>query len=445
MRWTMPIPHDIPLPLPIDRVLLQAVIILLFLAHIVFVNLMVGGALFAVVFEAIGRRRPHFDALAREITKTITVNKSLAVVLGVGPLLAINLLYTIPFYSANALTGHAWISIVPLVAVAFLILYAYKYSWDRLAGHTAMHMAIGAAGLAILLVVPTIFLANINLMLFAQRWTQIRGFASALNLPNVWPRYAHFLLACIAVNALFMLGYFTRRGFPVEAKFQQLSRSGLRKLFYAIAGGASLLQLFAGPIVLVTLPRDGLSLTLYIIVATGATLAVTMIGLMWWELLSPREVVGRFFVPVVALLMLTGSCMGFGRHVYREQATADLREQMTRRTQDFAYAAVAADWRAKHGMVQENLPLGPRVFRDSCSSCHAVERVLVGPSVREIATLYEGNPAGIVAWAKAPGKKRSGFPAMPALAFPDTHLRAAAEHMLVIGSATSQPASQPSQ
>jgi len=47
----------------------------------------------------------RYDALAQRIGATITVNKSLAVVLGVGPLLCINLLYTLYFYSANALTG----------------------------------------------------------------------------------------------------------------------------------------------------------------------------------------------------------------------------------------------------------------------------------------------------------------------------------------------------
>jgi hypothetical protein len=143
--------------------------------------------------------------LAHEITKTVTVNKSLGVVLGVGPLLAINVLYTIYFYSANALTGYVWISIVPLVATAFLILYAHKYSWDRLAGSKRLHMAIGWAGVAILLFVPLIFLTNINLMLFPERWTQVKGFASALVLPNVLPRFLHFLLACLAVTALFRL------------------------------------------------------------------------------------------------------------------------------------------------------------------------------------------------------------------------------------------------
>ena len=92
-----PLPVDIPLPLPADSVLLQALLVLLFLWHILFVNLMVGGSLLTVAFQIIGRRRPDFDRLARAVAGTVTVNKSLAVVMGVGPLLAVNVYYTVYF------------------------------------------------------------------------------------------------------------------------------------------------------------------------------------------------------------------------------------------------------------------------------------------------------------------------------------------------------------
>ena len=46
-----PLPIDIPLPLPADSVLLQTLLVLLFLWHILFVNLMVGGSLLTVAFQ----------------------------------------------------------------------------------------------------------------------------------------------------------------------------------------------------------------------------------------------------------------------------------------------------------------------------------------------------------------------------------------------------------
>ena len=120
----LPLPKDFLLPLPASPVDLQLAIVLLFLAHILFVNLMLGGALLTLFYEVRGLRRPELDRLAHRIAHTVTVNKSLAVVLGVGPLLVMNALYGLWFYTANSLTGRAWIMIVPLVITAFLLLYA---------------------------------------------------------------------------------------------------------------------------------------------------------------------------------------------------------------------------------------------------------------------------------------------------------------------------------
>jgi cytochrome c len=82
---------------------------------------MIGSSVLTFWYEVRGRQNKDYDLLAREIAATITVNKSLAVVFGVAPLLSINVLYTLYFYSANAITGNIWISIVPWVAVSFLL------------------------------------------------------------------------------------------------------------------------------------------------------------------------------------------------------------------------------------------------------------------------------------------------------------------------------------
>lgn len=61
---------------------------------------MVGGSLFTVFYQWKGKTDQRFDELANLVAKTLTVNKSLAVVLGVGPLLCLNVLYT-TFFTAR--------------------------------------------------------------------------------------------------------------------------------------------------------------------------------------------------------------------------------------------------------------------------------------------------------------------------------------------------------
>lgn len=98
--------------------------------------------------------------MAQDLAGTITVNESIAVVLDVGLLLAINTLYTLYFYTANALTVEVWIAIIPLVFMAFLLTYAHKYLWGRLP--LGLHLATIAVVVVIFAFVPLIFLTNIT-------------------------------------------------------------------------------------------------------------------------------------------------------------------------------------------------------------------------------------------------------------------------------------------
>ena len=220
LQINTPVPKDIPLPLPLPEWLLVTLLIVSFLFHIIFINLMVGGSLVTLWAQIKGLKDKRFDNFAHEIAKTITVNKSLAVVLGVAPLLSINTLYTVYFYSANALTGFAWILIIPLVTIAFLLTYLHKYTWYSLEKNKTIHIGIMALAVLNFLVIPLIFLTNVNLMMFPEKWGTVKGFISALLLPNVFPRYFEFLGACIAVTGIFIVWYNGRKNYPVETIYQ---------------------------------------------------------------------------------------------------------------------------------------------------------------------------------------------------------------------------------
>jgi cytochrome c len=431
-----PIPADLPLPLPVPMWFLQFGIVALFLLHILFVNLMVGGAILTITFEIAGLVKPKYDQLAQSIAHTITANKSLAVVLGVGPLLVINLLYTLYFYSANALTGVAWGMVIPGVTMAFLLSYLHKFSWDRMRNHKILHIAIGALYLLIFLTIPLIFLSNINLMLFPDRWADVHGFLSALQLQNVLPRYFHFLLACLAVTGLFLVVYLTRRGYPTEEKLPDFERPELRRMFYGLAFGATLGQAIAGPLLLLTLPAPGMSYILLLIILGGVTCAGIFMYLIWKEMNAERTRIGRHFAAIFLLITATVLFMGYGRHFYREVAINRHKEKVSAATTAFVAESVAANIREQTGLGQTFDSPGERVYVTVCASCHALDSVVVGPSIREIAGIYADDTTGIVEWSKAPGKKREGFIQMPAFGnLPESDLYAVAEYMLEMDAA----------
>ena len=430
----MPVPRDFPLPLPASSGDLQIAIVVLFLAHLLFVNLMVGGVLLCLAAEIRGLWRRPYDILAEKIAATVTVNKSLAVVLGVGPLLVINALYGLWFYTANSLTGRAWIMIVPVVTTAFLLLYLHKYSWRALADRKGLHIAIGATGAALLLIVPLVFLSNINLMLFPDRWLDVEGFLSALVLPNVLPRFVHFVLASVAIAALFVAGWLCRRHLDFEAELPGLDRRQVKRELLSVALGATALQLLAGPLLLLTLPPHGLSWTLAGTLTVAVSAALVALVLLWRESGAEGPLSVRYW-SIVALLGCTVVLMGLTRHLYREQAIADHRELVAAHTAAFRSAAVGAEMRRAAGVprlgdAEAAASPGERIFRATCMACHDVDSRRVGPPLTEIVDIYAGNPDGLIAWVKAPGRKRDGYQQMPPITMQEAQYRDVATYIL---------------
>lgn len=430
-----PIPRDIDLPLPLDEWTLKFLLVILFLAHIFFINLMLGGAVLSVIFEMVGRKFPHYDALGKKISETVTVNKSIAVVLGVGPLLCINLAYTTHFYSANALTGLAWISVIPLVIIAFLLAYLHKYTWDKWTGEKKpTHILVGLSAALIFLFVPLIFLANINLMLFPADWQGVRGFFSSLRVGNVFPRYFHFLTASLAVTSLILAWWYGRKKYPVEKFLPGFTHEGLRRLFYRLTFYATAAQLVFGPLLLFTLPYEGITTWLLIIVGLVIILAIGILHLLRREIKVPNEKIGRMFIPVLLTLTLVVLLMGTARHLYREACLVEHTRLIADRSQSFQANVIGTQMRLAAGLdagaAVGGGPTGEKLFIN-CAACHALNKVLAAPSLVEVYSLYKDNPEGIVTWAKNPGKKRPEFAPMPSFAhLGDEKLRLVADYIL---------------
>ncbi|MFY8003556.1 MAG: cytochrome C, partial [Chitinophagaceae bacterium] len=372
-----PVPRDIPLDLPLPEWLLVILLVFSFLLHIVFVNLMLGGTILSLWSQIKGLKNEEYHNLAHEIARTITVNKSLAVVLGVAPLLSINTLYTIYFYSANALTGIMWIAIIPLVTVAFLLTYLNKYTWKVLDKNRALSIAIIALATAIFLFIPLIFLTNVNLMLFPEKWGTVKGFLDALLLPNVFPRYFHFILSSLSVTGLFLFWYIGRKNYPFEKYFKVFSKNELQKKFYSLTLAASVAQFIIGPLVLLTLPTKGFGWNLILVILTGAAIALPAIWWMWKAINGPIEDIGSNFWKVVSCLTVTVLFMGSGRHIYRANALEPHRNLVKAKTLQFKELSK----QARENPEEEKIELaidtslgevakGAAIFTQYCTACH---------------------------------------------------------------------------
>lgn len=66
-------------------------------------------------------------------------------------------------------------------------------------------------------------------------------------------------------------------------------------------------------------------------------------------------------------------------------------------------------------LVLQAAPDGAQLFTTNCAACHMPDQKVVGPSLVEIRTLYNGKPKDFVKWCVAPQKKRADAIEMPSM------------------------------
>jgi len=420
LQVNTPVPKDIPLDLPLPEWLLVILLVVSFLLHIIFINLMVGGSIVTLWAQIKGLKNKEYDVFAHEVAKTITVNKSMAVVLGVAPLLSINTLYTIYFYSANALTGIVWIMIIPLVSIAFLLTYLHKYTWSNLEKHKGIHISIIAASVAIFLFIPMIFLVNVNLMMFPEKWCSVQGFLSALALPNVIPRYFEFLGACIAVTGIFLVWYNNRKSYNIDEIYTTFTRSSIKKIGYSIATIGLGIQIVFGVIVLFTLPAKGIGYDIIGIMIVGGSLLAYALWYSYQSIIGEDKNLDLHFKKILISMLVFMVLYGGSRQMYRHNSLEKHQELVQAHTTEFQRLSKEA--RENPVVETEELAIdeslgdlakGSAVFGQYCTACHKPNDVLVGPPISEMADIYKNDKPGLINWIKKPGKKRPDFSQMP--------------------------------
>lgn len=350
------IPPDIELVIPGNVGFFEFLLVLSFLIHIIFVNITIGSSSMAVYQEIKGirTRKLEDDKLAFQLATHTSILKSIAVVLGVAPLLLVSVIYTQYFYPSTILIGKAWLSLLIILAVAFLLLYAYKFTWDKMKDHPTkkrIHVLFGLSGSLLLLFVPLIFIVNVVSMLYPEMWEGANGFFHSLAYyPQIWPRYFHFILASFAI-AGFYAYYWNNRlqkkaGDDDVDDVKQLvtekgKRLGLQVLIVTTAlqflFGFLLLFSFESNIRLLYLGDDLLLTTLLIV-----SLLTTGLLLYFLYLLMAKDKRKYLFMSAVSFVIILAA-MGWMRHELRETYLNPYLDENQRTTSIEMIETIASD------------------------------------------------------------------------------------------------------
>ncbi len=331
-----PVPNDLGLAIPGNMPVFEGLIVIGFILHLIYVNIVVAGSVYAVLFEIRGilKRDKVSDGLGLQLATLVSIHKSIAVVLGVAPLLIISTIYTQFFYPSTILIGKWWLMLIPLLIISFLLLYVYKYMWDKWQNRKRLHLSFGIAGALILLFVTLLFITNVASMLHPELWSGSKGFFDSLfRYPTIWQRYFHFMAASFAIIGMYMYWWGKRKGREKEDPVYRLATKfgkGSAFLF-------TLLQLIAGPILLLSMNSEvrasflgGSAFHTSLLTISVAFALVLIVLLYRLYKVDSRKL---FISSVVVLLMIMG-LMSWIRHEVRDLHLAPYMEQVPRNLGD---------------------------------------------------------------------------------------------------------------
>lgn len=134
--------------IPSHPVIFQILMVLTWIFHIAFVHLTLGAGAMAI-WSFIKRSDPHWEKLSIAMTKVAKVSVSMAVVLGVAPLLFTQVIYDPQWYFANVISAAWVIGFIITLIIGYSLWFVFYFNNHE--GAKSNIMIFASVGLALML------------------------------------------------------------------------------------------------------------------------------------------------------------------------------------------------------------------------------------------------------------------------------------------------------
>lgn len=349
--------HDVLLAKPLSEPVVRGVIFFTFELHLAFVLFTVGTAILSLTYYVRSRfgEDPTFEGWDHHFLSSFFVHKSLAIVLGVGPLILMQSANSIPFLTGANLLAPLWMGIIVFLISALVCL---ELLHERRRPGRWGWLAVGVLGVALLLVVPGTFAAVVTT---AERPTLWRSMLVSGEMPRSlalhWlPRVLHVIGAAIVFTAALHL---LHGRWP--EKRAALTRWIMGGIAFQVPFGVALLLSLPG-----ALGAPGTIALLVGITAAGTALYVFYRAAQRATIPGPR-VVALLFATLLTAMLLT-------RQIAQDRVMVPLArrlranaELVQTRSQSLGRTHELASYRTVSEVPYDN-PL--TVYSHSCGFCH---------------------------------------------------------------------------
>ena len=242
-----------PMGIPFYPIVFQVLLVLTFALHILFVNFTLGTSFLALYGRLKGEG--YWKQLSGPLARASTASISTAMLMGVAPLLFVQVVYDPFWYTSNVLSA-AWVVGFIFVAMAG---YGSLYLFYLCGGRTGKNYAFfGIAAVALFLLAGVIMHVLGYQALQPEKWYQWYVSGNSVDTSGTslhafqLPRFLHFIVPTFAMAGIFMMlygWYFNKKEGTDSQYLGWVARTGANMafLFTAVQAGVGIWWLLSLP------------------------------------------------------------------------------------------------------------------------------------------------------------------------------------------------------
>lgn len=407
--------------------LLHYLLILILFLFIPFISAVFGSAILSLYYKAKGIKESNniYLKFSKDVIETLTINKSIGIILGIVPILTALLIYTQLLQGTNSNVSVYFIFSFFFMAIGLILIYTYRYSmtfmeiydalknfkpedetiWKEIIKFRKANLGLsgksGRYGLIFIFIGIWLFILSVTLAAYPALWDKY----NIVSIMFSWEVLVHLISfisssAALTGGAIFFAFFYWEGGKHLKpGPYQDFVKKTAARFSFI---GALLMPVFI-MLDIFALPPSSLSGSIFIF----SSLALFLLFIAYHFLYSmvknsDMKYSGQvFYIILFTLLAL----------ILKDQLALHNSTEVQSAAMNVKFEKMMAELTGTGKEVKAIS--GEQIYKNICSSCHSFDHKVVGPPYQETLPKYEGHIDQLIAFIRNPVKKNPGYPPMP--------------------------------
>ncbi|KAF0140204.1 MAG: cytochrome c class I [Stygiobacter sp.] len=426
-------------------VLIKYLLVLANILLVPYLSVLTGSLIFSIYFkrQAEKKNNPHAYRFSKELVDLVTFNKSVAIALGIVPLLSSSFGYAQLLHLSNFEVSNYLLLSALLLLAAIVMIFTFKYSFhfkdifraadekgigssefekeqiNKYSVNTnSMNRKAGKIALYATIFAVYFYVGAVQLAIDSERWTAGTNVFSIVFSLSTVVNFLQFFVGSLALTSIVVLYKYFRPNSDVKGEGEYFDY--IKK--FSLSNSLILTIAFPLMIAIGTVVKTKFALSFMVFAyAIAAILLLLFVSSLIYFMLKENHL--KYNLAVLFLYVVV-----FALLIIKDQYAFDTSTQKH-------FAVLAANYTEYETNLKADLGIGPAIsgadiYNGRCIACHNFDKKVVGPPYNETLPKYEGKKADLVKYILSPVKINAAYPAMPNQGLKPKEAEAIADYIL---------------